>query len=321
MKKSLRVITSIIAVIAILVSCFAVSTFAADNTVKKYDVYTCIGDSNSAGHGLSDWSKNRVPVKGAYHSIIRDAYGCELRPFGSGGYRSHEIRYMLDDEYEMNWDYALICQGTVDKAALDEYKADYVQAVKDADLLTIEVGSNDIFGDALGFAMMDTLYGTIPEFEQLKEMFASNEQLLNIINQVDQVVKYVKFVQEFVVNGTQLVKEFKENWEVIIEKIYELNPGVELVAITAIDGFNNVTLLEDSIKLDWFFDLFMDQINNFIKCGSKYAGTYKYCDIEDMTFGKLSLSQPDFWSVYLPAVHPTAEQHAIIAGRILDLVK
>lgn len=64
----------------------------------------------------------------------------------------------------------------------------------------------------------------------------------------------------------------------------------------------------------------MDKMNAWMQTGSAYAGQYIYCDVPDVECGELAFTQDDFWTAYLPAVHPTAAGHRYIADRILSVL-
>ena len=61
-------------------------------------------------------------------------------------------------------------------------------------------------------------------------------------------------------------------------------------------------------------------MNAWMQTGSAYAGQYIYCDVPDVECGELAFTQDDFWTAYLPAVHPTAAGHRYIADRILSVL-
>ncbi len=319
MKKIARTIISILIVAALAVN-LGVCSFAKDKLV-----YTCLGDSNAAGYGTTDYVYSRIPAPNAYHSLVAEGLNAELRDFGGGGYRTFEIRYMLDPDYEMDWAYAEICNGDVDKDQMDVYKNDYIKAVEDADYITIQVGSNDIMGDDLGFAMFE-LYTPVQEIEDLKAQLDGtgyfDETLLKVLDALATTVQYVKFAASFYTRVQQSYIEFYDNWDAIIKNIYRLNPDAKIIALSAINSFNNTSLLEGSpIKTFKFLDIIFNKLNDWIENGSEYADTYEYCDISDLVFGELAITQPDFWDVYLPKVHPTDEQHIEITKRILAIIE
>lgn len=319
MKKITRILVSLL-LVAVLVANLGVCSFAKDKLV-----YTCIGDSNSAGYGTTGYVYSRIPAPNAYHSLVANGLGAELRDFGSGGFRSFEIRYMLDPDFEMDWNYSTICNTDVAKETMDSYKEDYIKAITDADYITIQVGSNDIMGDDLGFAMLE-LYTPVQQIEDLKAKIdgtgSFDETLVAVLDALATTVQYVKFASSFYTRVQQSYTDFYENWDAIIKNIYRLNPDAHIIALSAINSFNNTSIFEWSpVKTGKLLDIIFNKLNDWIENGSEYADTYDYCDISDLVFGELALTQDDFWDVYLPKVHPDDAQHKEITDRILAIIE
>jgi len=316
MKKFLRTIIAVTLAATMLLG-MGVCAFAEADAKP---IYTCLGDSNSAAHGLDGWHENRVPVPGAYHSIIAEELGYELKPFGSGGYRTSEIRYLIDPTYEMDWEYAKICNSNVTKEFMDTYKDAYFQAVVDADLITIQVGANDIMGDALGFAFLG-YDDPIQFFEDLKAKIPAESSIFSVIETLDSLVKALKLVTNLYNNIQAKYPVFREDWDAIIKRIYEVNPDVEIVVLSAVNSFGNVSFTGSPVKGGRIFDLPIAKLNNWIAYGSEWADTYKFVDVTDFRYTSLSMADPDFWATYLPLVHPNGEQHRAIADRVIDVIE
>lgn len=298
----------------------------ATSVADKYKVYTSLGDSNAAGYATTGYIDNRLPAPEAYKTKVATGLQAELRDFGSGGYRTNEIRYMIDPDYVMDWTYAETCQGKVYKHQLDEYKDEYIKAVEDADVLTILIGSNDFFGDTFGTAL-GQLYMPVEKLEAIKSKVDGETdfgaKVLTAINEIDSIVKTFKFLSALFKLLPAKYDEFQENWDAIIERIYEMNPDVQIVAISPINSFNNTKLNEDSSSdfVAFFFDVIISRFRNYIRFLSPYADTYYYCDISDLKLGELYLSDPDIMSKYLPLVHHNDDGHTEIANRIIETIE
>lgn len=315
--------------VLVLLSTLCVSAFAADaSNVKQYGTYTCIGDSNAAGYALPDYTDICTRTPGAYHDLVADAVGAQLLQFGWGGFRTHEVRHMLDPDFEItDWSYADNCAGKVHKEDLDSRKDAYIQAVADAELITLNVGANDIFGAALGKAMLvlfaeDTSNPVLAEIkEKLAEGGSLAAALLKLMGYAESIGKGSEFLLVLADAMNQAYKEFDENWDQIIKSIYALNPDVTLVVLSAINPFSNTTLSEGSaLKIGKLAAPIVAKLNRTMKQTSAYAKDYLYCDVTQAQLGDLAIKQEDFWSAYLPAVHPTAEGHQYIADEILKLL-
>ena len=87
------------------------------------------------------------------------------------------------------------------------------------------------------------------------------------------------------------------------------------------NAFANTSITVGSaIKTGKLLQPIMDKMNAWMQTGSAYAGQYIYCDVPDVECGELAFTQDDFWTAYLPAVHPTAAGHRYIADRILSVL-
>lgn len=317
-KKIISILLALVMVIGL-----SVCAFAADSKL----VYTCLGDSNASGYNSTGWTANRVPAPEAYHSKIANALGAELRPFGSGGYRTDEILYLLDPTFEMDWSYAEICNGQVHKEDLDSYKDEYVQAVVDADIITIQVGANDIMGEDLGWAMLNAFYTPDENIEALKNLATSvggelGDVLLKVVGAAEKGVQVVKFLADFAPRLAKTYSDFEANWDAIIENIYRLNPDVKIVALSVMNPFGNTSLTPgSSIKIGKVCAPIFNKLNKWMEKGSAYADTYSYCDVKDIVGEDLSFTQPDFMEKYLGSVHPTDEGHTVIAERVLAILE
>lgn len=320
MKKTVRIIVSIL-MVAILVANLGVCSFAKDKVV-----YTCLGDSNAGAYGTTGYTYSRVPAPNAYHTLIANALNAELRDFGCAGFRSFEMRYLLDPDFDIAWDYAEISpEADIDKASIDAYKDAYIQAVVDADYITIQIGANDILGDDIGFAGLE-FYTPVQQIEDLKAKLdgtgSFDETLVSVLDTLAFAVQLVKFATSFYTRVQQSYGEFYENWDAIIENIYRLNPDVHIVVLSAMNALNNTSIFEGSpVKSGKLVDIIFNKLNNWMESGSEYADTYDYCDITDMLLGDLAFTQEDYWEVYLVEIHPTDEQHKEIANRVLSIIE
>ncbi len=321
MKKITRSIISIFLVLAMVMS-LGIGAFAEKDKL----VYTCIGDSNAAGYNTTGFIENRIAAPKAYHSLIANALDAELRPFATGGYRTDEVLYMIDPTFQMDWAYADINHGKSHKNELDEYKAEYIKAIEDADFITIQVGANDILGEDLGFAMVAAFYTPIKSFESVKSALADKGNIAagisKIVDSVYTVAKVGVFLKEMTERLNKSYKEFGVNWDKIIENIYRLNPDVKIIAIGNINALNNTSIFEGSkIKSGKLAKPLFEKLNKYMESGSKYADTYDYCYASDIEAGELAFLSDTFEEEYLAKIHPTEAGHAEIARRVVEIVK
>lgn len=327
--KITKKLISIVLVAALCVSTFACvfSVNAAD--FSKYKVYTSIGDSNSSGYGSTGYIDNRLPAPNAIKTLVAKGLDAELRDFGTGGFRTHEIRYMLCPGYEMDWEYADRCDGKVKKSDLDAFKDDYVKAIVDADVISIAAGSNDFFGDIFGTALAKLFVPSEKLAEIRAKCDAESEygaKLIALCDSLDSVFKVMNFVSELVTLLRDAIVEFRENWDAVIGRIYELNPDVQIVVVNPVNSFNNsyVSLGEVQIDISFIFDIIMGRYQNYVRFLSPYAKSYYYVDATDIKLSRVDfkdeklLSDPDY---RFALVHFHDDEQAEIARRIIEVLE
>lgn len=86
--------------------------------------YVALGDSIAGGYGLDDVQEESYV--GRVAAALEDRYGTvRLKNFGENGLRSDELLEILEDED-------------------NEQHASYMEAIQEADLITLSIGSNDL---------------------------------------------------------------------------------------------------------------------------------------------------------------------------------
>ena len=148
-RTSLKRALALLLTVAVLVGVLSVGAFAATaDNVRHYDTYVCIGDSIAEGYGPDNQDLvglKRVPF--AYHSYVADAVTADkFYPMARPGGSTSEVLYFLDSTVPYNASYFRIPIAEDAAAAL---RIEIQNAVREADLITLNVGSNDIFTTTL----------------------------------------------------------------------------------------------------------------------------------------------------------------------------
>lgn len=331
--KHVRNPIALLLALVLAASLLCLPALAADTVparYARYRVYTCLGDSNAAGYAAEGYQDQPCTVTpGAYHSMVAGDLGAKLNARGWGGFRSHEMRHLLDPDWEItDWEYADNCAGYVQYNDLESRRDIYIQAVEEADIITVNIGSNDILGNPLGQAMRE-MYNTDGADKAILDAIKAELQktgdfgtaLLKLIGYAESIGQGTKLLVSLAHYMNIAYQQFTENWDAIVKNIYRLNPDVTLVAVGMHNAFANTSLTVGSvIKTGKLLQPIMDKMNAWMKTGSACAGQYIYCDVPDVECGELAFTQDDFWTAYLPAVHPTAAGHRYIADRILSVL-
>ena len=300
--------------LAIFLACIlafsAVTCFAAENK-KYYDYgkYVLLGDSVAAGHNdlvYIDCEFKRVD--GSYGAIVADTLGAEFIPMACPGFRTIEMRYMLEDDYEGD-DYLFhdAHDAEVMKSRIPEYR----RGIAEADLITLGVGGND-FGTYLTWVIANIMEeeGICGEYvaalrDLLKQHGIESEKLDKIVELAqftDAMPELVRVLPKALKYG---LENFFENWNYVIEDILALNPDVKLLVIGMFDtGVKNE---EDSAASEAgetalnLGQLVVDMANKPMKESAlKYGYTFV-----------------DTTGTICDTYHPNAEGHKHIAEKIL----
>lgn len=304
MKKLLAALLTV----AIIAGIPVFASAESEKTYPEYETYVLLGDSVASGYNDSDENDTEfVRVDYSYGAIVADTLGTEYIPMACPGFRTIEMRYMLEDDFEPD-DYLFhdAKDGEVMKKRIPEYR----KAISEADLITLGIGGND-FGTFLMWVVTDIMEkeGICTTFvNAARELIGSGES--DIINSVveladtmDALPWLLTVLPAAVVYG---IVNYVKNWDIMIEDIYALNPDVTLLVVGMFD--NSVKNEEDAAKKESsLFDFSIGQAIVDIANWPMELSAEKY----GYTF-------VDTTGTICDTYHPTNEGHKHIADRILE---
>lgn len=320
----------------------------------------------------------RHEVYGSYPSVLAKAVGAytftpeDNRPETEGtfhhyaqcAFRTEELRMMLDKSYkgdseELIGIAASMSNGSFDYANLLELQenGEYIDAIRNSDLVTMSIGANDIYVPILGTVMADLIALLIekaaeaaenqtPEEagqeaaelvatgseEQIadalegidiaavtteerteEEQSAGEESAADAINSDDEasalsgMVALVGllaaddplYLGKILKLALQCEVNYRINYGIIVNKIFEINPNVTLVAPTYTLNYDGFGALAPILKLVF------GEMNLFVAARPNYNGHF------------IPVALPDSKLTFVDNSHPTEEGHAIIAETIL----
>ena len=343
MKKILKTSFAFMLVFAIITStltCFAIelNQDAVNEHRGQFEKYLLLGDSVASGYRDvmcdEDDAYNKTyqetvycRVPGSYADVLTKAIieDDTMTAFAAPGYRTVEIRYMLEDDFDEADDYMFhpAQLNTVGDAGSEEYRTAYKKAVAEADLITLGVGGND-WGAYLGWVVSD-----IFEKENVADEYA--EQLQGIIEGGTMNVETIKSLVEIVHLAGALpelvatlpsalsdgLSNFYKNWDIMIQDIYDLNPDVTLMVLGMSDnsvkgkyysynGEEGEPISTDEVTqsevVTTIVDFIMTVGNTPMIEGAEKFG-YTYVDTAGTTYVES---------------HPDADGHVYIANKIIE---
>jgi len=356
MKKAKSLIS--LALCLIMVIGLAVPALA-DNEKKYYDYdhYLCIGDSIAAGCGLTKdgsetvfeptpegyakiWGGEYIthgydfaPVPTAYHSIVAEAIDAELWQLAVSGLRTVELRYILDGTYN---DYDTTCswgntyfdwdKNGFSTADLDYIKSviPYIDCLTNTDLLTLNLGSNDVFSYSFGVIMAE-LYAddSDPRLDEIKAFLdktgnigAAFGKLFDLYKSTGKIAKLLNVTTQ---TFAKTLKQYTTNYDVIMKLIYEMNPDITVVNVGVYNPMQYMKLSEN-FDVSPLLKPIVDAINAHLKgYSSKYSNCY-YADVVGTETYPTTFGSDYFWEYFSITVHPNLAGHKFMAEQILKVI-
>ncbi len=296
--------------------------FGAQKDYSGYSCYVSLGDSIANGIGENNVAHkymHRTP--GAYPDRIAHATGAYLMQLGCGGMRTVELRACLEPDYVMPDEYA----NNFTRAKVAEIRHLYKPAIAAADLITLNIGANDIATYALlraKAALSDAGVSRNAIAMAAEDAPDSVGALGRLLSLARNAGAYAAAVNAAIAGITEGYARFAENWDAIIGDIYKLNGDVTLLVAGFYNPFNELKLSDSSfLALGKAADGIIDAVNLHMQYGSAYSRRYTYVDITGIQsiaakYGD-SLTDEGFFSAVELDVHPSNEGQAEIAKRFL----
>ena len=240
MKRIIKSVTAFLLVFALLSGTMAAFAAESEKQYEDYKSYVLLGDSIASGWSdIEDRETRFVRVEGSYGAYLADDLGVEYHPMACIGFRTTELRYIFEEDYEAD----RFLYYSIDKEDMDNiYAPAMIKEVTEADLITLNVGGND-WGSFLGwhvFEEMDKFEDTNIEF--LNQARAYLEQAGLGLDTIDTVIEIAsltgslpRLLEVLPKALEEGLKNYFENWNHVIEDIYALNPDVTLVVIGMFD--------------------------------------------------------------------------------------
>lgn len=265
-KKALSIVITFT-----LVSLICITAFAEDIEDKTFSSILVLGDSISSGYGLEGYPDDKDNIRN-YSNLIRD----ELKP----------------DTFNN-----LAINGQTSIELLKKVKnGEYDDNIKDADLILITIGGNDIL-----FKLLDSIKEMFKDVDGNYQLAITDKNAFNnifdkIIDSQDEE-EYNKACEDFKTNFIQLTK-----------LINEKNADSKVYFQTVYNPFSGVSYLS---KTDEFAQKYTSIINDTIKNNTKDENgniLYEYIDVADF----FNLKAFEFTNIFRFDIHPNSTGHQMI---------
>lgn len=253
MKKLLAILLTLVMLSGTFI-CFAaeLNQDAVNAHYGQFKNYLLLGDSAASGYRdeLTQNDKDfneayqetvyyRVP--GSYADIIANAIieDKSMTSFAGPGYRTIEVRYMLEDDFDEEDDYMFHPSqlDSVGFAGSEEWRAAFKKAVAEADLITLGIGGND-WGAYLSWVVADVLeaeHAADKYIKMVEDTLKDNETNMETLEKVIEIAYLAGALPSLIETvPTALnygLSTFYKNWDIMIQDIYDLNPDVTIMAV------------------------------------------------------------------------------------------
>ncbi len=295
------------------------TTFAAvgDMFVENTINYVSLGASNVNGYGLDGYlppgttaeDKNTANVfgyrqcpSGSYVDLVRQEleardYTVNVSQLAISSMRVEELRVLLDESYNGDaytaWRFTgpgKWFENAAVTGGLEALRADYAASISSADLITIDIGINN-FGVYLsnqlasgGAKYDDDLSLVDPALSQTYN--DAKEYVYALIAKYAGEYATAVSELEFVVDAMAYAfAGFCVNFDIVMEKIYALNPDATVVAVSVqnlMEGLEaTIPGIDGTIPFGELFGALVDAANLYMAAGSPYSNNYLFADVSD----------------------------------------
>ena len=314
---------------AMMAALCVVPTFAA---TAKYNTYSVIGDSIAAGYMLPGYKfggKKKAAwhlQEGSYPWYIARAVGAKKTyQMAHGGYRTSDVRLILDDTYEGDFinGRRLPSVGKtreVDWTAMKKLQKEFRGNIAKSDLITVNIGSNDA---TQAFAVLMELVE-----DDISILQAQAQMGLDPLENLGYTLAHVIQLTGNSIIAARLVKleadaftGFSENFDTIIREIRKLNSHVKIVVMGVYNPVEvaSIDTMLTNIQYGQIVTPVFDIFNNYMQFQSPLSKEYTYVDMENIeTY--VGIGQFDANPDILMDAHPTARGHKQMADQVLAVL-
>lgn len=348
-----RKLLAVLLALVMMVSLASVAAFALYKDNTEYEEYTYFGDSVTAAYGIPDYfavkekygTAEGYRVKNSYADLVATGVGIEgeerYHNEAHSGWRTSEVREIVDPDYN-NDDGAAArgiasvfgAQGSQD--SLEANRARIIAELKRSDLITLDIGSNDLQLPLL-LSLFSVLNPTASDdytawaIEDMLKEYGNANEVISALAQGVALAHGVEFAVETITKAalTGLAK-FQQNYPVMMRKIHEINPDATIVGIGFYNPFSQ-TRIHPSIPLSIgkVIDPVIRSMNLYIAQLCPARNLYTYVDAFNVTtIGTLNLSDfiggeggslinMEAAGNFMLYIHPDEAGHAYIAEQVL----
>lgn len=236
--KTIKRIIAVLLTLVLVSGSFMCLGADSGKQYHKYEKYLLLGDSEASGFRDYEYRMTEFTfAPDSYSDFIAQELGAQLIPMACPGFRTVELRHVLEDDYVVEDNYLYSAVPHHEPHEIEAKIPEIRQAICDADLITLGIGGND-WGAYLGWVLTDVMEAnTLPEeyVTALRDFLKNATVEDNIIETIISLANAFNALDELLVELPEALnysfRTLHENWDHIIEDIYAMNPDVTLVVV------------------------------------------------------------------------------------------
>ena len=195
---------------------------------------------------------------------------------------------------------------------------EYEEAIKDSDLVLLDIGFNDTWLTVLGTLVniieeTPNTESTMETLDDAVEHLGSIENVFNyVMFKVQQTPSYIDSLSKALMNEVTL-QEITENYDAIVKRIYAINPKTTIVAVSSFNPYRDWTDVPGLAQVTQ--KLLYDRINALkASYADPYGSQYIYVNAPDVE-ARTRKGMDALRGGWDP--HPTEAGHQYIANQII----
>ena len=269
-------VISVLLSVVMVIGCCSLAAFAEENDAEKPFNYVALGDSIAAGYGLVDaGALNKDPslliteellenpiegaypaLFGAYLSELGQQYGYSVSAanLASPAIRAEDISHIITEPGYISESSAKFLEGYgVEgvREAYEKYHDIFVKYLTDADLISIELGINDISNSvfspmtasdnpvlkALGTAILRTFNGsdTTTVMDNVKQILNENQDKIN----AQTISEAAEYIINVLSHPETQIENSAEQVQAVVDAVRSVNPDADIALINQYNPFGN----------------------------------------------------------------------------------
>ncbi|MBE6516912.1 MAG: hypothetical protein E7Z67_01830 [Thermoplasmata archaeon] len=267
--------------------------------ISDEEISMVLNDPNTK-KDINTYGYQRVPDAG-YPALIRNhlsnihgADNVTLDQLAISSMRVEELRVLLDDTYNgdeyTSWRFIGDDKwfSSAEKGRLDALRSAYMDKVTDADLITVDIGWNNfgtyVLNQLITYLTEDQYFWSI----DIATIFDTEAEGAAALNAKEKIGEYIEdnlgdapMTDVLTDIFAYSLIGYMHNFDRSMERIYELNPDVDVVVIGIQNLLHGVTLESNGqpSPLGDIFEDFIDMANYYTSTCSPYHDKYLYVKV------------------------------------------